>query len=470
MGELKRLDTTAITVVDSSPAPIMASIRDALSNALGYDVDNADPWMVVAASLMPYFVQSRALADVAAKASNLAFATGETLEALAAGHGLYRLAARAAVIYTYICIGDWGDEITEGNAGTLIITSLVFVKKDEAGNVLGRFEYGMGSVRFNVGATWIQIPLYCTETGPEYNGLTDFVMDEFDYVFSRDDNASNNTWCTVAISYDPNNNVDKIISIGGANAETDDEFAQRVYNEIAASNAAGSVAYYKAAALRVPGIIDVRVLSKEEAIRASQDVFGQIADPATFDGYDVIVIPLAEEAGRGTGEFLTVPIQVSVNTALYLRLGDVLNQAAIVGSNVMIFPAFGILQLFSNVYRLQYYLYQSDVNEFGISEMTARIQFAFEQYKHWQCDTMDNPYSIGELIKTLITAGAAKIEMFDINGDAAGSNDALYLPMYSILFAARKFGRYDATTQTTSLIDSLVLEYGGTLEKVKGYL
>lgn len=470
MGDLKRLDTNAITLVDSSPAPILASIRESLSNALGYDVDDADPWMVVAASLLPYFVQSRALADVAAKANNLAFATGETLDALAAGHGLERLGDRAAVVYTYICMGDWGDEIQEGDAGLLVITSLVFVKKDSSNNVLARFEYGMGSVRFDEGATWIQIPLYCTETGPGYNGLTDFEIDEFDYVFHRDDAASNNAWCTVATSNDPNNMADKITSVGGANVETDDEFAQRIYNEIAASNAAGSIAYYKAAALRVPGIIDVRVLSKAEAIAASQEVFGAIADPTTFDGYDVIVIPLAEEAGRGWGDFLTVPIQMSVNTALYLRLGNALNQIAPVGSNVMIFQAFGILQMFSNVYKLKYYLYQSDVNEYGISEMQSRIDAAFNQFKHWQCDSLNTPFSIGEAIKTLITAGAAKVEMYDINGEEAGGNEALYMPMYAILFAARRFGRYDSATQSNVILDSLILEYGGTVEKVKGYL
>lgn len=470
MGDLKRLKETAITVVDSSPASLLASMKEALSDALGYDVDNADPWLVVAASLLPYFVQARALADVSAKASNLAFATGDTLDALGAGHGMVRYGARNALVYTYVSMN--GQEITASNEGNLNIQSLVLVKRGSAGNVIARFVYGSGRVPFKAGDRWLPIVLTCTETGPQNNGLTEFEIEDvlWEYVMN-DPNAVAPGVPTVAKVYDPNNNLELITSSGGAEAETDDEFAQRIHNEVAASNAAGSLAYYKAAALRVPGIIDVRVLTRAEINQALKDLYGELYQPnKSFDNYDVFVLPLAEEYARGWETFVDVPMQISINSALVTALQSALDDVKIVGSNIFVMPAQGLLQMFSWVYTIKYYLYKSDVNENGLDEMQARIQTAFIKYKHWQFDSLEVPYSIEQLIKFLIDAGAAKMEFFDINGKATGGPDEMYRPMYTTLYAARRFGRLDPATKQNVILDSLVLTYGGVVEKVKGYV
>lgn len=84
MGDqIPRFGATDFYFLDADPAAVRDELRRALASYLGYTPGDADPYFVACMALMPYIVQTRALADSAAKASLLSYAVGQDLDRIA---------------------------------------------------------------------------------------------------------------------------------------------------------------------------------------------------------------------------------------------------------------------------------------------------------------------------------------------------------------------------------------------------
>jgi hypothetical protein len=100
---IPRFNAQDFYTIETSPSVIKEELRTALYNYLGYNPTDSDPRMLEAMALMPYIVQTRALADAAAKSALLTYAQGEALDRIADSTCVYgymdRLPARRAVMW-----------------------------------------------------------------------------------------------------------------------------------------------------------------------------------------------------------------------------------------------------------------------------------------------------------------------------------------------------------------------------------
>ena len=230
MTKLVRQINTDHVLIDSSTAPLLARMRASLSAALGRPIEDGDPELIAAASLLPYFGQGLAAADIASKAMLLQFATGDDLEAIGAHYGIARrtlhakMAVRLTDPVTFI-VGEYAVSITgEAPDGTL-------------------FSYTNDSWKPLVDTLNPEFTLTCDAAGEAYNGLNELI---------------NPVITTTPLGGTAiNSEALSVLSASrGGGPETDDIYACRIHDTLLARTAAGSAAGYEALARLVDGVID----------------------------------------------------------------------------------------------------------------------------------------------------------------------------------------------------------------------
>lgn len=229
MAKLVRRLNNEHVLIDSATAPLLARMRASLSSALGRPIEDGDPEMVAAASLLPYFGQGLAAADIASKAMLLQFATGDDLEAIGAHYGIARrtlhatMAVRIAVYGTFAA-GTYAVSITgEAPDGTL-------------------FSYINDTWTTPVDTQTPEFTLTCAVTGDAYNGLDELINPSVSVTPSGEDAVEG---------------VLEVLSASrGGGPETDDVYASRIHDMLLARTAAGSKAGYEALARTLDGVID----------------------------------------------------------------------------------------------------------------------------------------------------------------------------------------------------------------------
>lgn len=221
MAGINRLKQEEYSLLDCSSAPLLERMRAALAQAVGRPMEDGDPEMIAAASILPFFSQGLAAADIAAKSMMLQFATGAALERLSELYDVPRLPATPARV-----------TVSVSAAGSLPPGLLISIKA-----VLEGHEF-TGALRWKASASDMFLTLTCSDLGRVGNGLSS--MDEW--------------------SAAPSGLVASVtrlgLSAGGQEAEDDEALAQRIADTLTARVAPGTAEWYRAAMLEVDGVID----------------------------------------------------------------------------------------------------------------------------------------------------------------------------------------------------------------------
>ena len=230
MARLVRQLNTDHVLINSSTAPLLARMRASLSDALGRPIQDGDPELIAAASLLPYFGQGLAAADIASKSMLLQFATGDDLEAIGAHYGIARRTLHATMVVSLTVYGIF-------EAGKSYAVSITGEAPD--GTI---FSYVNDAWTTPADAQHPEFTLTCEATGDAYNGLNELI------------NPS------VSVTPSGATAVDGVLVVQsasrGGGPETDDAYASRIHDTLLARTAAGSAAGYEALARLVDGVYD----------------------------------------------------------------------------------------------------------------------------------------------------------------------------------------------------------------------
>lgn len=254
--ELPRFGANDFYLVQTDPLALREKLRDALAEVLGREVLDSDPHMVLASAFLPFLVQGQASADAAAKATLRAFAVGADLDRIAdstcvVGY-LDRFPARPAVVGYCLEV-----EVTRNPYNLASVCAVTWQARRSLELSSGETVDFSGAGAFTVdfastdGASkTARVPVYLVSsaTGAAYNGLfggaaTLFPDAEVDGSVSAVDaqgasveyTCGDPSWSRAAESY------------GGADAEDDAAFAQRVAWQAKALRVPGSLEYFRLA-------------------------------------------------------------------------------------------------------------------------------------------------------------------------------------------------------------------------------
>lgn len=255
--KLPRFGASDFFLTDTDPVVIREKLRAALAEVLGRDVVDSDPHMVLASAFMPYLVQGLASIDACAKATLRAYATGADLDRIAdstcAVGYLNRKPALPAILPCLLkldivrssaadasdCVVAWHLEREFTVDGERVIFS-------GGGEFVHNFALTDGL------RAEFQAPVYlrCAEAGPKFNGLasdtSEFLPD--DYLTSVAD---------ITVSEAPSTHTGQEFSVedlavaiagetyGGSDAESDEDFSERVAWQAKALRVPGSLEYFK---------------------------------------------------------------------------------------------------------------------------------------------------------------------------------------------------------------------------------
>ena len=231
MAKLVRQLNTEHVLIDSATAPLLARMRASLSAALGRPIQDGDPELIAAASLLPYFAQGLASADIASKSMLLQFATGDDLDAIGAHYGIARVPVHATMVVglvVYVTVGTYAVSITgEAPDGTL-------------------FSLINDAWTFPVDTSNPEFTLRCEAAGDTYNGLDALINPVLSVTPSGGTAVEG-----VALSV--------LSASRGGGPETDDVYASRIHDTLLARMGAGSKDGLEAWARTLEGVMDCYV-------------------------------------------------------------------------------------------------------------------------------------------------------------------------------------------------------------------
>jgi phage-related baseplate assembly protein len=253
-----RFGASDFFLAQTDPLVLREQLRASLAELLGRDVVDSDPHMVLASAFLPYLVQGLASADACAKATLRAYAMGQDLDRIAdstciVGY-LNRKPAVGAVLPCILqcdvtrspataavdCVVSWSAERETQNYA------------DETGNFTGS-----GELTFHFGLTdgatkHVAVPIYlrCETAGVKFNScFTDrlAIIEDADLTASAVLSAGEAPSTTTGQQFTVDNVSIAIAgeTYGGADAESDDAFAQRIGWQAKALRVPGSLEYFR---------------------------------------------------------------------------------------------------------------------------------------------------------------------------------------------------------------------------------
>lgn len=261
---IPRFGASDFFLVETDPVALREQLRASLAALLGRDVVDSDPHMVLASAFLPYLVQGQASADACAKATLRAFAVGQDLDRIAdatcvVGY-LDRKPARGAIL---ACIISGTVERSAADAASAYDLQWSISAELEKDGQTATFS-GSGSIRQEFELTdgltkAFAVPVYlrCETPGPAFNRV-------FTDVLSVQHSDALTDALTIEAVEAPDSDTGQTYevqtpdvgvcgeSFGGADAESDAAFAERVEWQARALRVPGSLEYYKLMMSEVP--------------------------------------------------------------------------------------------------------------------------------------------------------------------------------------------------------------------------
>lgn len=333
-----------VNFLETDAETIRSQIITGFEQASGDTLAAGDPRRLFLLSIADVIIQQRTAINLAAQQNLLSYAQGGYLDALGQLLAVERMAESKAVTSIEFTLSQALGSVYTIPAGTQVTNGVVTFETDE-------------DLLIPIGETTGEVSASCTVAGPVGNdylaGQISTIVTPMTFVSG----AQNTT-----------------ITTGGADAESDPDFADRIRLAPNSFSVAGPEKAYVYHAKSVsPAIIDVKVNSPTPG---EVDVYVLLTDGTlpTEDTLEQIEEHLSDENIRPLTDYVVVKAPTASNYEI----------------------------------ELHYWINQEDSSK--AAQIQADVEAAVEQYRLWQQTKIGRDITPGKLLQLVFAAGASRVD------------------------------------------------------------
>lgn len=341
---IPRWGLAPVNFLETDAETIRSQIITGFEKASGDTLAAGDPRRLFLLSIADVIIQQRTAINLAAQQNLLSYAQGGYLDALGQLLAVERMAESKAVTTIEFTLSQALGSVYTIPAGTQVTNGVVTFETDE-------------DLLIPIGQTKGEVSASCTVAGPVGNdylaGQISTIVTPMTFVSG----AQNTT-----------------ITTGGADAESDPDFADRIRLAPNSFSVAGPEKAYVYHAKSVsPAIIDVKVNSPTPG---EVDVYVLLTDGTlpTEDTLEQIEEHLSDENIRPLTDYVVVKAPTASNYEI----------------------------------ELHYWINQEDSSK--AAQIQADVEAAVEQYRLWQQTKIGRDITPGKLLQLVFAAGASRVD------------------------------------------------------------
>lgn len=341
---IPRWGLAPVNFLETDAETIRSQIITGFEKASGDTLAAGDPRRLFLLSIADVIIQQRTAINLAAQQNLLSYAQGNYLDALGQLLAVERMAESKAVTTLEFTLSQALGSVYTIPAGTQVTNGVVTFETDE-------------DLLIPIGQTKGEVSASCTVAGPVGNdylaGQVNTIVTPMTFVSG----AQNTT-----------------ITTGGADAESDPDFADRIRLAPNSFSVAGPEKAYVYHAKSVsPAIIDVKV---DSPTPGEVDVYVLLTDGTlpTEDTLEQIEEHLSDENIRPLTDYVVVKAPTASNYEI----------------------------------ELHYWINQEDSSK--AAQIQADVESAVEQYRLWQQTKIGRDITPGKLLQLVFAAGASRVD------------------------------------------------------------
>lgn len=341
---IPRWGLAPVNFLETDAETIRSQIITGFEQASGDTLAAGDPRRLFLLSIADVIIQQRTAINLAAQQNLLSYAQGNYLDALGQLLAVERMAESKAVTTLEFTLSQALGSVYTIPAGTQVTNGVVTFETDE-------------DLLIPIGQTKGEVSASCTVAGPVGNdylaGQISTIVTPMTFVSG----AQNTT-----------------ITTGGADAESDPDFADRIRLAPNSFSVAGPEKAYVYHAKSVsPAIIDVKV---DSPTPGEVDVYVLLTDGTlpTEDTLEQIEEHLSDENIRPLTDYVVVKAPTASNYEI----------------------------------ELHYWINQEDSSK--AAQIQADVEAAVEQYRLWQQTKIGRDITPGKLLQLVFAAGASRVD------------------------------------------------------------
>lgn len=341
---IPRWGLAPVNFLETDAETIRSQIITGFEKASGDTLAAGDPRRLFLLSIADVIIQQRTAINLAAQQNLLSYAQGNYLDALGQLLAVERMAESKAVTTLEFTLSQALGSVYTIPAGTQVTNGVVTFETDE-------------DLLIPIGETMGEVSASCTVAGPVGNdylaGQINTIVTPMTFVSG----AQNTT-----------------ITTGGADAESDSDFADRIRLAPNSFSVAGPEKAYVYHAKSVsPAIIDVKV---DSPTPGEVDVYVLLTDGTlpTEDTLEQIEAHLSDEDIRPLTDYVVVKAPTASNYEI----------------------------------ELHYWISQEDSSK--AAQIQADVEAAVEQYRLWQQTKIGRDITPGKLLQLVFAAGASRVD------------------------------------------------------------
>lgn len=341
---IPRWGLAPVNFLETDAETIRSQIITGFEKASGDTLAAGDPRRLFLLSIADVIIQQRTAINLAAQQNLLSYAQGNYLDALGQLLAVERMAESKAVTTLEFTLSQALGSVYTIPAGTQVTNGVVTFETDE-------------DLLIPIGQTKGEVSASCTVAGPVGNdylaGQISTIVTPMTFVSG----AQNTT-----------------ITTGGADAESDPDFADRIRLAPNSFSVAGPEKAYVYHAKSVsPAIIDVKV---DSPTPGEVDVYVLLTDGTlpTEDTLEQIEAHLSDEDIRPLTDYVVVKAPTASNYEI----------------------------------ELHYWISQEDSSK--AAQIQADVEAAVEQYRLWQQTKIGRDITPGKLLQLVFAAGASRVD------------------------------------------------------------
>lgn len=341
---IPRWGLAPLNFLETDAETIRSQIITGFEQASGDTLAAGDPRRLFLLSIADVIIQQRTAINLAAQQNLLSYAQGGYLDALGQLLAVERMAESKAVTTIEFTLSQALGSVYTIPAGTQVTNGVVTFETDE-------------DLLIPIGQTKGEVSASCTVAGPVGNdylaGQISTIVTPMTFVSG----AQNTT-----------------ITTGGADAESDPDFADRIRLAPNSFSVAGPEKAYVYHAKSVsPAIIDVKV---DSPTPGEVDVYVLLTDGTlpTEDTLEQIEEHLSDENIRPLTDYVVVKAPTASNYEI----------------------------------ELHYWINQEDSSK--AAQIQADVEAAVEQYRLWQQTKIGRDITPGKLLQLVFAAGASRVD------------------------------------------------------------
>lgn len=341
---IPRWGLAPVNFLETDAETIRSQVITGFEQASGDTLAAGDPRRLFLLSIADVIIQQRTAINLAAQQNLLSYAQGNYLDALGQLLAVERMAESKAVTTLEFTLSQALGSVYTIPAGTQVTNGVVTFEADE-------------DLLIPIGQTKGEVSASCTVAGPVGNdylaGQISTIVTPMTFVSG----AQNTT-----------------ITTGGADAESDPDFADRIRLAPNSFSVAGPEKAYVYHAKSVsPAIIDVKV---DSPTPGEVDVYVLLTDGTlpTEDTLEQIEEHLSDENIRPLTDYVVVKAPTASNYEI----------------------------------ELHYWISQEDSSK--AAQIQADVEAAVEQYRLWQQTKIGRDITPGKLLQLVFAAGASRVD------------------------------------------------------------